>query len=670
MVQPIHARGFMAWVRRLGLAALASLAAGAAMACPNPGLNGQSLNFSAQQLLNERDFAVTAGGGQDLASCGGVPGNGHVATSPDFTLTLSANLPNRDLVMRVAGQCDTVLLVRGPNGQWHYNDDSNGFDPRVQIGGAPTGEYDIWVGTFGPSLCGSTLFVQTSGGGLQPIPLPQPLPLPLPPLALCPDPGLNGQVVSYDAEQLWVPQSRSVTAGGQIDLASCGGIPGSGRVTLPPDFTLSFNGNPLNRDLEFRVQGQCDTVILVNGPNGQWHFNDDDAGFDPRLRLPSAASGQYDIWVGTYSPGNCAATLVMETFGGTVAPPPPPPPPPPEALCPIASLPGAQTLSLSAQELRTPRDLSITAGGPLDLGACAAVSGNGWIIQSPDLSMNLTANPGNLDLEFRVGAGCDTVLLVNDSRGRWHFADDSVGLDPLIRLPAARTGQYDVWVGTFSPGNCASTLLISTLGEAPPPPPPPPGAQPAPGNMTGYRDRVGLTFEFQLTGAEAGAIWGTGIYTDDSSLARAAVHAGLVQPGQTATVTVEVLPGQDSYSGSLQNGVQSASYGRWNGSYAFVAQATPPAAAGTWQILANGFPGRLALAWDGAAWSGTITFAGLSVDEALTDIFFDPATGEIAFTRPVAGTPQVFRGALTGGMMSGTFSNGSGESVHPWQAMP
>ncbi len=53
-----------------------------------------------------------------------------------------------------------------------------------------------------------------------------------------------------------------------------------------------------------------------------------------------------------------------------------------------------------------------------------------------------------------------------------------------------------------------------------------------PGNLTAYRDRVGQTFYFDVTGATAGTVWGNVIYTDDSALAAAAVHAGVLAPGQ------------------------------------------------------------------------------------------------------------------------------------------
>lgn len=92
----------------------------------------------------------------------------------------------------------------------------------------------------------------------------------------------------------------------------------------------------------------------------------------------------------------------------------------------------------------------------------------------------------------------------------------------------------------------------------------------APGNLVGYRGNINQTYSFLLTGAISGAIWGTTIYTDDSSLVTAAVHSGFVQVGQVRVVTVIILPGQGSYTSTTQNGVTSSSWGGWSGSYSVI----------------------------------------------------------------------------------------------------
>ncbi len=65
----------------------------------------------------------------------------------------------------------------------------------------------------------------------------------------------------------------------------------------------------------------------------------------------------------------------------------------------------------------------------------------------------------------------------------------------------------------------------------------------------------------------AGSLWGSGLYTDDSSVCTAAVHAGLIDFARGGTVLVEARPGQPSYNASAQHGVQSSSWGVWSGSF-------------------------------------------------------------------------------------------------------
>ena len=88
-----------------------------------------------------------------------------------------------------------------------------------------------------------------------------------------------------------------------------------------------------------------------------------------------------------------------------------------------------------------------------------------------------------------------------------------------------------------------------------------------PGTLTAYRDRNGEFFTFEVTGDAEASIWGTDIYTDDSYLAAAVVHAGLLEDGETGVVTVTILPGEEAYTGSIQNDVTSWDYGSWSGSY-------------------------------------------------------------------------------------------------------
>ncbi len=69
-----------------------------------------------------------------------------------------------------------------------------------------------------------------------------------------------------------------------------------------------------------------------------------------------------------------------------------------------------------------------------------------------------------------------------------------------------------------------------------------------------------------VTGKTTGYVWGTGPYTNDSDLGTAAVHAGILQDGETGLIRVELRLGQESYDTSSQHGVTTWSYGPWEGS--------------------------------------------------------------------------------------------------------
>jgi hypothetical protein len=88
-----------------------------------------------------------------------------------------------------------------------------------------------------------------------------------------------------------------------------------------------------------------------------------------------------------------------------------------------------------------------------------------------------------------------------------------------------------------------------------------------PGNLMSLQAQVGKTFFIRVTGAVNGSVWGTDVYTADSSLAAAAVHAGAVQPGQTAVVKVTMSPPQPAFAGSTRNGVTSSAYGAFTGAF-------------------------------------------------------------------------------------------------------
>jgi hypothetical protein len=69
-------------------------------------------------------------------------------------------------------------------------------------------------------------------------------------------------------------------------------------------------------------------------------------------------------------------------------------------------------------------------------------------------------------------------------------------------------------------------------------------------------------------GCTAGTVYGTDIYTSDSSICVAAVHAGVFDAADGGEVKIRALPGKSSYKGSTRNGVKTLSWTTpWGGSF-------------------------------------------------------------------------------------------------------
>jgi len=89
----------------------------------------------------------------------------------------------------------------------------------------------------------------------------------------------------------------------------------------------------------------------------------------------------------------------------------------------------------------------------------------------------------------------------------------------------------------------------------------------------GLEASVGQRVTLKLpSNGQVSSVWGTGVYTNDSSIGSAAVHMGLLTFEKSGEVTIEIRKGQASYEGSIRNGVSSTPYGEWGESFVFINQ--------------------------------------------------------------------------------------------------
>ena len=264
----------------------------------------ETVNLDTGFFPDPRSVAVVAGGPNPANSVSPAC-NGYINLErPDVRLNFAAG----SLPMNIysVSQTDLTLTVRLPNGQWLCNDDSQGFNPAVTVSPAQSGSYDIWVGTYAqgvtpdamlyiselaPEWPGQPGFAPTSSAGS-------------PNLAAAPLYGTVNLAAGFSPD----PQRVRVDAGGADSASSLGPNCNGFINNAQPDVRLNFQAGSL--PMNIYVTSQADTTLAVNLPNGQWICNDDASGLNPWVQVSPALSGQYDIWVGTYSPGSNPSAMV------------------------------------------------------------------------------------------------------------------------------------------------------------------------------------------------------------------------------------------------------------------------------------------------------------------------------------------------------------------------
>jgi len=248
------------------------------------------------------------------------------------------------------------------------------------------------------------------------------------------------------------PHSVTLTAGGDIEASSVNSSC-VGMIARRADFTLRYR-NAGALPLIFSATSGADTTLAIRAPDGRWYCDDDSGGgLNPLVRFDSPRNGRYQIWVGTFGQEPAPAVLHISEIGGV-------------GERPDFSLdPAYGTVDLVSGFTPDPYTRAIQAGGDID---ASVLGGNcvGWIARAPDYRLNWTAGSGALPLVFSVAASADTTLVINDAEGNWVCDDDggNNGLNPAITFSNPVSGQYDIWVGTYSQGALQpSELHISEL---------------------------------------------------------------------------------------------------------------------------------------------------------------------------------------------------------------
>jgi hypothetical protein len=213
---------------------------------------------------------------------------------PDVVVVLQGVEP--EVHFDVEADLDATLAVVAPDGSVYCDDDTLGTDPLVSIHGAMPGDYAVWVGAWGGAEGPARLFVgreapEAGEDGVSGLDTSAP-------------PAWGGYVMPA-TPPLTVPVQLSGDAAASQFDASCGGTIDPSR----PDVTLTLPGfEPL---LHVAGRSAADTTLLVLGPDGRIHCNDDADGFNPGVSIAGAAPGDYHVWLGAWGGAQGSAEIVF-----------------------------------------------------------------------------------------------------------------------------------------------------------------------------------------------------------------------------------------------------------------------------------------------------------------------------------------------------------------------
>ena len=113
-----------------------------------------------------------------------------------------------------------------------------------------------------------------------------------------------------------------------------------------------------------------------------------------------------------------------------------------------------------------------------------------------------------------------------------------------------------------------------------------------------FYNNIGAIYPIEIMGTTYGTIYGTAKYYYGSTISTAAVHMGLVKPGETKTVFIKIIDfPQGGYKGSRMNSITSKDYNSNSKGYIFVTEAgeeilepiiTPNAILSGYDVYPNG----------------------------------------------------------------------------------
>lgn len=403
----------------LAALALISLPAGAQNVGGTPLFGSDTL--TAGFTPDPHVIAVTAGGAE-RADDNGAGCTGYIAASqPDYRVNYASG--NYPLGVFVRSAADTTLIVNAPDGSWHCNDDFSQLDassPGIVFATPLSGQYDIWVGTYGSDSAGTDarlVLTELNAADWQTMALPE-------------------VDIDYSAALADVAAQLSELLLEGEDTSSVTGTLASGDASLPGygyADTYTFEADADQLAVVDLHSDAFDTYLLLRSPSGEEFTNDDYEGNTSRSLL-SMALPESGLW-----------EIVASSFMGDET--------------------GAYTLNL---HLDTDSTVLANAGPRSESGSLSASDATLGSGEYRDI-YEVEGRPGQQLRAELLSEDFDTFLILQAPSGETVENDDADSTSrSLIETELAELGTYRVVVTSYDVGSTGAYSLSIAQEEGTP----------------------------------------------------------------------------------------------------------------------------------------------------------------------------------------------------------
>ena len=257
-------------------------------------------------------IAVNAGG-PDSADDNGASCTGYIAAEqPDYRVNYASGTYKLGVFVR--SSTDTTLIINAPDGSWHCNDDFSQLDassPGIVFDSPASGQYDIWVGTYGSDAAGTEaqlVLTELEASQWQTMALPD--------VELDYTAALAG--LAAELTDLLLEGEDTTALDGRLE-ATDATLPGYGYAD-----TYTFEGEAGQLAIVDLQSVDFDTYLLLRSPGGEEFTNDDYEGNTSRslLNMALTESGTWEIITSSFmgdETGTYTLNLNVDAGGSALA---------------------------------------------------------------------------------------------------------------------------------------------------------------------------------------------------------------------------------------------------------------------------------------------------------------------------------------------------------------